>query len=285
MEWFDALSNTEFLAEMCKELGFQDVLDTETSLKAIKFKGTVNSKKNWVTFKTSWSQALKQMSSRSQLAEKSLSNLFKNSIPDQYWRTNYDQQNHKTWLAGYNWCISKLLDVPFQTGFSRHTDSLIKIAEIKHNAEIDLLKKKVADLEAGKSRGADKRPDAPKAKPTAVEDSSASKPAWDTQKNVNPLWDPANQRDDNPEKKKCSICQGIHKYKDELCTASKIKGTDKDTPRLSPPELLKRKWKRQQLGFYCAQLVTQPPEDGTSIESHHLKAAATAKTVDAAAKK
>jgi hypothetical protein len=289
--WFDNLSNDEFLDEMCKELGFQDVMATETSLKAIKFKGTVNQKQNWVNFKASWQLALKQMSSRSKLADKSLSTIFKNAIPDQFWRTNYEQHNHKTWLIGYAWCISKLQDVAFQNGFSRHTESLIKSAETKHNIEIDALKKKVAELEATSHKGTDsKRPD--KAKPTPHTDSPATstpaKAAWDTQRNVNPLWDPVNQRDDNKDRKPCSICNGIHKYKDELCTASKIKGTTTDTPRLSPAELQKRKWSRQQLGFYCSTLTNPPTEDASapsSIESHHQKAAAVAKTVDAKPKK
>jgi hypothetical protein len=290
-EWFNNLSNEQFLEEMCKELGFQDVMATETALKAIKFKGTVNQKKNWVNFKASWTLAVKQMSSRSQLSDKSMSIIFKNSIPDQYWRTNYEQQNHKSWLQGYAWCISKLLDTPFQNGFSRHTESLIKTAETKHHAEIDALKRTVAELEASSlHKGADKRPDKAKAiPPVDIPGTTApTKAAWDTQKNVNPLWDPTNQRDDNKDKKPCSICSGIHKYKDELCTASKIKGTTTDTPRLSPTELQKRKWARQQLGFYCSSLTNPPTEDAStpsSIESHHQKAAAVAKTVDAKPKK
>ena len=291
-EWFDSLSNEQFLEEMCKELGFQDVMATEIALKAIKFKGTVNQKKNWVNFKAAWTLAVKQMSTRSQLSDKSMSTIFKNSIPDQYWRTNYEQQNHKTWPQGYAWCISKLLDTPFQNGFSRHTESLIKTAETKHHAEIDALKRKVAELESSSThKSTDKqRPD--KAKATPIIDTPGTsvpeKAAWDTQKNVNPLWDPANQRDDNKDKKQCSICSGIHKYKDELCTASKIKGTNTDTPRLSPAELQKRKWARQQLGFYCSTLTNPPTEDASapsSIESHHKKAAAVAKAVEAKPKK
>jgi hypothetical protein len=274
---------------MCKELGFQDVMATEIALKAIKFKGTVNQKKNWVTFKASWTLAIKQMSTRSQLSDKSMSTIFKNSIPDQYWRTNYEQQNHKSWLHGYAWCVSKLLDTPFQNGFSRHTESLIKTAETKHHAEIDALKKKVAELEASSHKNADKRQEKAKATPQSADTptTAPTKASWDTQKNVNPLWDPANQRDDNKDKKQCSICKGIHKYKDELCTASKVKGTTTDTPRLSPAELQKRKWTRQQLGFYCSAL-TNPPADTSpplTIESHHQRATNVAKTVEAMPKK
>jgi hypothetical protein len=295
-KWFDSLPTPEFLVAMCKELGYPSVIATEAALKEIKFPGPLSDLQSWVTFKASWILALKQMSSRSRISDKNLSTIFKNSLPSIYWKANYDQQGHRDWLSGYKWCVLQLSNKEFQSGYNIDAEQLLKSAGAKHSTEIEELKKKIALLEsAHSSKKNDKSSEIKqegKQKPAAdhadkAKSDKVSDNKWEVQGNVNPKWDPNNQRDDNPEKKSCSICNAIHKYADELCTAAKVKGTTTDTPRLDPTVLHQRKWDKQQLGHYCTKLVSNPTlsSEKTSIEAHHGKAAATAATLGGAAKK
>jgi hypothetical protein len=293
--WFNNLSTPDFLTAMCKELGYSSCIATETALKEIKFPGPLSDLQSWVTFKASWILALKQMSSRSRVSEKNLSTIFKSSLPSNYWKTNYDQQDHRDWLSGYKWCVKQLSNKEFQSGYNIDAEQLLKAAGIKHSTEIEDLKKKIALLESAKNPSNQKKDDLvkiegkqkhtehidEKTKPIKSDNKS-----WEVQGNVNPKWDPNNQRDDNPDKKPCSICTAIHKYSDTLCTAAKVKGTTTDTPRLDPAILHQRKWDKQELGHYCTKLVSNPAtSEKLSIEAHHGKAANTATTLGGGAAK
>jgi hypothetical protein len=131
-------------------------------------------------------------------------------------------------------------------------------------------------------------PQAKQAKPDETKSEKSAKHAevktasakFESQGNVNPKWDPENPRDDNPAKIPCGTCEGLHKYADKFCTASKIKGTSKDTPRLTPLDLQQRKYDRQELGHYCNTLTSKP----TSIADHHETAAAASATIQASTK-
>jgi hypothetical protein len=297
--WFDNLSTPDFLTAMCRELGYASCIATEHALKEIKFPGPLSDLQSWVTFKAAWILALKQMSSRSRVSEKNLSTIFKNSLPSNYWKTNYDQQGHRDWLSGYKWCIKQLSNKEFQSGYNIDAEQLLKTAGIKHSSEIEELKKKIALLESAKNSPFQKKDDHTKSEgkhkekaestdaKTKSDKSEKSDNKWEVQGNVNPKWDPDNPRDDNPDKKNCSTCTALHKYADELCTAAKVKGTTTDTPRLAPDILQQRKWDKQELGHYCTKLVSNPSISSgkTSIEAHHGKAAATAATLGGAAKK
>jgi hypothetical protein len=290
-EWFNALSNSDFLTAMCKELGYISVIEAESALKDIKFPGSLSDLQSWVKFKASWTLALKQMSSRSRISEKNLSTIFKNSLPSSFWKSNYDQQGHRDWNSGYKWCIQQLSNTDFQSGYNIDAEQQIKSSDIKHLAEIEILKKKILALEAAtnsKKENGSAKPESSQTKTKTdahIKPEATSKPIWEVQGNVNPKWDPNNQRDDNPAKKECSICTAIHKYADEFCTAAKVKGTTTDTPRLSPAILHQRKWDKQELGHYCTKLVTNPSTAPTTIEAHHGKAASTATTLAGGAAK
>lgn len=288
--WFDSLSSLEFLTAMCKELGYPNVIVAESTLKAITFPGPLSDLQSWVTFKAAWTLALKQMSARSRISDKNLSTIFKNSLPSAYWKSNYDQQGHRDWISGYKWCIKQLSNKEFQSGYNIDAEQMLKSADAKHSAEIEKLKLKIATLESAvlshpkKEVKSDKFEG--KAKSAEQIDKPKSDKPWEVQGNVNPKWDPLNQRDDNPHKIPCITCTALHKYSHELCTAAKVKGTQKDTPRLDPKVLQQRKWDKQELGHYCTKLVPNPTLSAVkTIETHHANAADTAATLGGSAKK
>jgi hypothetical protein len=282
--WFDSLSSLEFLTAMCKELGYPSVIIAEAALKAIAFPGPLSDLQSWVTFKAAWTLALKQMSARSRISDKNLSTIFKNSLPSAYWKSNYDQQGHRDWLSGYKWCIKQLSNKEFQSGYNIDAEQMLKSADAKHSAEIEKLKLKIATLESAvpSQSKKDVKSDKSEGKSKSAEhvDKPKSDKPWEVQGNVNPKWDPLNQRDDNPEKVPCITCTALHKYSHDLCTAAKVKGTQKDTPRLDPKVLQQRKWDKQELGHYCTKLVSNPALSATkTIETHHANAAETAATL------
>jgi hypothetical protein len=276
-QYFDAFkTNEEFLGCLCSEFGFPDVVSAERAFKAIKFVPPASNRINWVNYKSKWDLTLKQTSRNSCLSSKSMVNIFKQGIPDHYFRTCFEQQNHKDWLTAYEWCTIQLTNAKFLEGMNRHTSSHLTEVESKHSSEIEALKKEIAALK-GTSQTKVKVEESKPAKQKEIKSASAK---FESQGNVNPKWDPDNPRDDNPGKKPCGTCEGLHKYADEFCTSSKIKGTSKDTPRLSPLELQQRKYDRQELGHYCIALTSKP----TSIADHHETAAAASATIQATAK-
>ncbi len=289
-EWFDSLSSLEFLTAMCRELGYPSVIIAESALKAITFPGPLSDLQSWVTFKAAWTLALKQMSARSRISDKNLSTIFKNSLPSAYWKSNYDQQGHRDWLSGYKWCVKQLSNKEFQSGYNIDAEQMLKSADAKHSAEIEKLKLKIATLESAVPSHQKKEVKSDKVEGKAKSAEQVDKPKsdkpWEVQGNVNPKWDPQNQRDDNPHKIPCVTCTALHKYSHELCTAAKVKGTQKDTPRLDPKVLQQRKWDKQELGHYCTKLVPNPALPATkTIEIHHANAADTAATLGGSAKK
>jgi hypothetical protein len=274
--YFDAFSNEEFLECLCSEFGFPDVVSAEKAFKAIKFVPPASNRINWVNYKAKWDLTLKQISRNSCLSAKSMVNIFKQGIPDHYFRTCFEQQNHKDWLTAYEWCTFQLTNAKFLEGMNRHTSSHLTEIESKHSTEIEALKKEIAILK-GSSQTKTKIDESKPAKQKEVKSASAK---FESQGNVNPKWDPDNPRDDNPTKKPCGTCEGLHKYADEFCTAAKIKGTSKDTPRLSPLDLQQRKYDRQELGHYCITLTNKP----VSLADHHESAAASSTAIQASAK-
>jgi hypothetical protein len=275
--YFDRFTNEQFLECLCGELGFPDVVTTERAFKAIKFAPPASARINWVNYKTKWDLTLKQTSASSRLSSKSMVNIFKQGIPDHYFRTCFEQQNHKDWLAAYAWCMLQLSNFKFLEGMNRHASSHLSEIETKHASEVELLKAQIATLK-GSTSAKPKFDDSKSAKP--VETKVTIKGKFESQGNVNPKWDPENPRDDNPSKKLCGTCDGLHKYADEFCTASKKKGTSTDTPRLSPLVLQQRKYDRQELGHYCNALTAKP----ASIADHHETAAAASATIQASTK-
>jgi hypothetical protein len=275
--YFDKFTNEQFLECLCGELGFPDVVTTERAFKAIKFTPPASARINWVNYKTKWDLTLKQTSASSRLSAKSMVNIFKQGIPDHYFRTCFEQQNHKDWIAAYEWCMLQLTNSKFLEGMNRHASSHLSEIETKHASEVESLKAIIATLK-GPSPAKAKSDESKSAKP--AESKSAVKSKHESQGNVNPKWDPENPRDDNPLKTKCKICEGLHKYADEFCTASKIKGTTTDTPRLTSLQLQQRKYDRQELGHYCNNLTAKP----ASITDHHETAAAASATIQASTK-
>jgi hypothetical protein len=275
-EYFDTFTNEQFLECLCSEFGFPDVVSAERAFKAIKFIPPASNRINWVNYKSKWDLTLKQTSRNSRLSSKSMVNIFKQGIPDHYFRTCFEQQNHKDWLAAYEWCTIQLTNSKFLEGMNRHTSSHLTEIESKHSTEIEALKKEIATLK-GSSQMKTKFDEQ---KSTKQREIKSAPTKFESQGNVNPKWDPEHPRDDNPSKKPCETCQGLHKYADEFCTASKIKGTSKDTPRLSPLDLQQRKYDRQELGHYCVSLTSKP----ASIADHHETAAAASATIQATAK-
>ncbi len=275
--YFDRFSNEQFLECLCGELGFPDVVTTERAFKAIKFAPPASARINWVNYKTKWDLTLKQTSASSRLSSKSMVNIFKQGIPDHYFRTCFEQQNHKDWLAAYAWCMLQLTNSKFLEGMNRHASSHLSEIETKHASEVESLKAQIATLK-GSTSAKTKVEEFKLPKP--AESKPATKGKFESQGNVNPKWDPENPRDDNPSKKLCGTCDGLHKYTDEFCTASKKKGTSTDTPRLSPLVLQQRKYDRQELGHYCNTLTAKP----ASIADHHETAAAASATIQASTK-
>jgi hypothetical protein len=275
--YFDRFTNEQFLECLCGELGFPDVVTTERAFKAIKFVAPASARINWVNYKTKWDLTLKQTSKSSRLSSKSMVNIFKQGIPDHYFRTCFEQQNHKDWIAAYEWCMLQLTNSKFLEGMNRHASSHLSEIETKHASEVELLKAQIATLK-GSTSTKPKVDDSKSAKP--IETKATIKGKFESQGNVNPKWDPENPRDDNPSKKLCGTCDGLHKYADEFCTASKKKGTSTDTPRLSPLVLQQRKYDRQELGHYCNTLTAKP----ASIADHHETAAAASATIQASTK-
>lgn len=276
--YFDKFTNDQFLECLCAELGFPDVVTTERAFKAIKFMAPASVRINWVNYKSKWDLTLKQITKSSQLSAKSMVNIFKQGIPDHYFRTCFEQQNHKDWLQAYDWCMIQLTNAKFLEGMNRHASSHLSEIETKHASEVELLKAQIATLKGPQPAKA-KADDSKQAK--SAEPKTAAKNKFESQGNVNPRWDPENPRDDNPSKAKCKICEGLHKYADEFCTASKIKGTTTDTPRLTSLQLQQRKYDRQELGHYCNNLTAKP----VSIADHHETAAAASAAIQSSAKK
>jgi hypothetical protein len=242
-------------------------------------------------YKTAWDKLLKQMTPISQLSEKTLVKIFKDGIPDAYFKTCFDQQNHRTWMIGYEWCKDQLKDHNFLTGYTRHADKSLAIAEAKHQSEIETLKREVMQLKQSKQSTSTPIVTPPvhldnskkDSKKKSEQPADASKP-WEVQGNVNPKWDPSNPRNDNPQNIPCEICSpGVHKYGSQYCTSSKIKGTKTDTPRLSQLELQTRKFARQELGHYCTSMTLAPKL--SSIEDHHETAAKHVKIITADVKR
>jgi hypothetical protein len=200
-------------------------------------------------------------------------NIFKQGIPDHYFRTCFEQQNHKDWHTAYEWCTIQLSNAKFLEGMNRHTTSHLTEVESKHSTEIETLKNEIAALKKG----------SPPTKSKQIDQSAKAtegKPKFESSGNVNPKWNAENPRDDNPTKEPCKVCKGIHKYADEFCTASKIKGTNTDTPRLTPIDLQQRKYDRQELGHFCLSLTNKP----VSIADHHEATAASSTAIQASAK-
>jgi hypothetical protein len=272
--YFDAFSNEQFLECMCTEFGFPDVVSAERALKAIKFVAPASTRVNWVNYKTKWDLTLKQTSKNSSLSAKTMVNIFKQGIPDHYFRTCFEQQNHKDWHTAYEWCTIQLSNAKFLEGMNRHTNSHLTEVESKHSSEIEALKKEIAALKGSTPAKAKE------AKEAAAKTTEVKQPNAISGNNVNPKWNAENPRDDNPTKEPCKVCKCIHKYADEFCTASKVKGTNTDTPRLSPNELQQRKYDRQELGHFCLSLTNKP----TSIADHHETAAANSTAIQASAK-
>lgn len=197
MAYFTSLANLSFLNVMCTELGFPDVIASENALRGIKFTGSPSIRQSWVMYKTAWDKLLKQMTPISQLSDKTLVKIFKDGIPDAYFKTCFDQQNHRTWTIGYEWCKDQLKDHNFLTGYTRHADKSLAIAEAKHQSEIETLKREVMQLKQSKQSTS-----TPLVTPPAHSDNSKK----DSKKNLNSQL----MRSNRGKFKEMSIQNGTH---------------------------------------------------------------------------
>ena len=246
------LTDEAFMAELCAAKGHSTSTLTEIALRAIKFKGKLTEKVDWVNHETAWEDCLRKCSANGTVEPKRLFTIYRESIPDPYFQTALLQRKFSTWKEAHAYLLLQLKNTDFIIPY--HDACMKRMEESKRSHEEH-------KSSPAKPRQTDSTPrDATRG---ASGGSSSSAPAPDAQgassdfnpltfknsygaKNVNP-----NMKKDftlNKDNAPCTRCGRVHKWLADMCTEREHKdGTALD---MAKEEITARMLARWTAGFF-----------------------------------
>ena len=269
--YMSRLTDTALYALLCDELGIDFPMEVERQLKLAKFEGSAVERESWVDFVVEWRKVLKRVTDPGTVQPRRLTELFREQIPDPFIREWLKGRKYASWKEAYEGIVEALEDSNWKNHYIR--DLLERQAEGKSKEQAgSKAGGGKASSNAGGNAGSGNAGGGtansndrhkPHSAPASQDVFSFKVGKFS---NVNPHF--KQDLNHNPERKACSRCQEIHRYKDADCTSGKTK--DGTTLTSLPSDEYKRRMERRwNDGFFAAKplieskSVTEAASDAT----------------------
>jgi hypothetical protein len=256
-EYLAKLSNEAFYALLQQELGLSIDTEVEQALKAVRFKGGVLDVPSWVTFRTSWRQALSRATKSDLVQPNRLSELFRNAIPDKFIVEWFDARKHLTWSEIYDTMLNNLDDprwlVSYNKAMREHAATPAQKGGAAAPGNSTTSGAKTSKPSSAQPPPASDSKETPADKSAPQEklggfDPLKYKNSYNV-KNVNPNF--KRSLNENPDNTPCTRCiDYTHRWGPEFCTVAKRKDGTPIEPALNATEFATRLKGRWDKGFF-----------------------------------
>ena len=269
--YMSRLTDTALYALLCDELGIDFPMEVERQLKLAKFEGSAVERESWVDFVVEWRKVLKRVTDPGTVQPRRLTELFREQIPDPFIREWLKGRKYASWRDAYEGIVEALEDSNWKNHYikdllERQAESKKEQAGGKAGGKGNAGGNAGGGNTGGGNAGGGNANSNDRHKSTAPVSQDVFSFKVGKFSNVNPNF--KQDLNHNPERKTCSRCQEVHRYKDADCTSGKTKEGAVLTS-LPSDEYKKRMERRWNDGFFAAKplieskSVTEAASDAT----------------------